>query len=162
MQSAENVTGKAAENTATSPLPERTPQPISERIAGSRYLGISAFLFAILQTLCPAVIAISAVRVFIGLGALAAAAGTNAPPHGWHADWIRIPIMWIAAFGAALNLFILWHVRRLRARPAAQWRIAPLSPSKLRSERVQIVLAVLTFVCLAAEWITHPMMHHPH
>jgi hypothetical protein len=50
----------------------------------------------------------------------------------------------------------------LRARPAAQWRIAPLSASKLRSERVQIALAVLTFACLAAEWITHPMMHHPH
>jgi MFS family permease len=166
MQSAENVTGNAAENTATPPLPGPIPEPISdritERIAGSRYLGISAFLFAILQTLCPAVIAISAVRVFIGLGALAAAAGTNAPPHGWHADWIRIPMMWIAAFGAALNLFVIWHVRRLRARPAAQWRIAPLSPGKLRSERAQIVLAVLTFVCLAAEWITHPMMHHPH
>jgi hypothetical protein len=166
MQPAENVTGKAAETTATPPLPGRIPEPISdritERIAGSRYLGISAFLFAILQTLCPAVIAISAVRVFIGLGALAAAAGTNDPPHGWHADWIRIPMMLVAAFGAALNLFIIWHVRRLRARPAAQWRIAPLSAGKLRSERVQIALAVLTFVCLAAEWITHPMMHHPH
>ena len=166
MQSPENATGNAAENTATPPLPGGISEPISdritERIAGSRYLGISAFLFAILQTLCPAVIGISAVRVFIGLGALAAAAGTNAQPHGWHADWIRVPMMWIAAFGAALNLFVIWHVRRLRARPAAQWRIAPLSPGKLRSERVQIVLAVLTFVCLAAEWITHPMMHHPH
>jgi hypothetical protein len=166
MQPAENVTGKAAETTATPPLPGRIPEPVSdritERIAGSRYLGISAFLFAILQTLCPAVIALSAVRVFIGLGALAAAAGTNDPPHGWHADWIRIPMMLVAAFGAALNLFIIWHVRRLRARPAAQWRIAPLSAGKLRSERVQIALAVLTFACLAAEWITHPMMHHPH
>jgi hypothetical protein len=166
MQPAENVTGKAAETTATPPLPGRIPEPISdritERIAGSRYLGISAFLFAILQTLCPAVIALSAVRVFIGLGALAAAAGTNAPPHGWHADWIRIPMMLVAAFGAALNLFVIWHVRRLRARPAAQWRIAPLSAGKLRSERVQIALAVLTFASLAAEWITHPMMHHPH
>jgi hypothetical protein len=166
MQPAENVTGKAAETTAAPPLPGRIPEPasdrITERIAGSRYLGISAFLFAILQTLCPAVIAISAVRVFIGLGALAAAAGTNDPPHGWHADWIRIPMMLVAAFGAALNLFVIWHVRRLRARPAAQWRIAPLSAGKLRSERVQIALAVLTFACLAAEWITHPMMHHPH
>ena len=137
------------------------PTP-SERIAGARYLGISAFLFAFLQALCPAVIAFSAVRVAIGLGALAAAAGSDVPPHGWHADWIRIPMMLIAAFGAALNLFVIWHVRRLRARPAAQWRIAPLPPDKLRGERIQIALAVLTFVCLAAEWITHPMMHHLH
>ena len=135
---------------------------ILHRLSGSRYLGLSAFLFAFLQTLCPALIAISAVRVFIGLGALAAAAGTDAPVRGWHADSIRIPMMLLAAFGAALNLFILWHVRRLRARPAAQWRIAPLSPGKLRSERVQIVLAVLTFVCLAAESIAHSMMHHLH
>ena len=142
--------------------PASQPGTFAERIAGSRYLGLSAFLFAFLQALCPAVIALSAVRVFIGLGALAAAAGTDAAPRGWHADAIRIPMMLIAALGAALNLFVIWHVRRLRARPAAQWRIAPLAPGKLRSERLQIVLAVLTFVCLAAEWITHPLMHHLH
>jgi MFS family permease len=153
MQSAENV---------TRPVSPSTSPTVVEQIAGSRYLGLSAFLFAFLQALCPAVIAISAVRVFIGLGALAAAAGTDAQPRGWHIDWIRIPMMLVAAFGAALNLFIIWHVRRLRARPAAQWRMAPLPAKKLRSERIQIVLAVLTFVCLAAEWITHPMMHHLH
>jgi hypothetical protein len=153
MQSAEKVTERS--NTSAAPT-------FAERIIGSRYLGVSAFLFAFLQALCPAVIALSAVRVFIGLGALAAAAGTNAAPRGWHADAIRIPMMLIAALGAALNLFVIWHVRRLRARPAAQWRIVPLAPGKLRSERLQIVLAVLTFVCLAVEAITHPMMHHLH
>ncbi|HEX4580555.1 MAG TPA: hypothetical protein VH139_00770, partial [Acidobacteriaceae bacterium] len=60
------------------------------------------------------------------------------------------------------NLFVIWHVRRLRARPAAQWRITPLTAGKLRGERVQIVLAVLTFVCLAAEEITHAILHHSH
>jgi MFS family permease len=146
----------------TEPAPSAPAPNVLERIAGSRYVSISAFLFAALQALCPAVIAFSAVRVFIGLGALAIAAGTSAPPRGWHADWIRIPMMTIAAVAAVLNLFVIWHIRRLRARPAAQWRISPLSPGKLRSERLQIVLAILTFVCLAAEWITHPMMHHPH
>ncbi len=67
MQSADNL---SQPGTAS---PQST---VAERIAGSRYLGLSAFLFAFLQTLCPAVIALSAVRVFIGLGALAAAAGT--------------------------------------------------------------------------------------
>jgi hypothetical protein len=138
------------------------PPSLSERIADSRYLGISAFLFAALQTICPAVVAIGALRVFIGLGALAAAVGTSASLQVWHGDSIRIPMMVLAAFGAALNLFVIWHVRRLRARPAAQWRIAPLSVSKLRSERWQITLAVLTFVCLAAEEITHVILHRPH
>jgi hypothetical protein len=160
-KSAEPATANVAHSAirAAAGAPQTT---LAERIAGWRYLGLSWFLFAFLQTLCPAVIAISAVRVFIGLGALAAAAGTNAAPRGWHADAIRIPMMLIAALGAALNLFVIWHVRRLRARPSAQWRIAPLSANKRRSERWQIALAVLTFVCLAAEWITHPMMHHPH
>jgi MFS family permease len=153
MQSAEKLT--ESQDGMTQPA-------LAERIIGSRVVSISAFLFAALQALCPAVIAISGVRVIIGLGALAIAAGTNAPPRGWHADAIRIPMMTIAAIGAALNLFVIWHIRRLRARPAAQWRIGTLPPRKLRNERVQIVLAILTFVCLAAEWITHPMMHHPH
>jgi hypothetical protein len=152
MQPAENVTQRV------------TPFPLTpaERIASWRYLGISSFLFAFLQALCPALIAISAVRVAIGLGALAAAAGSDAPPTGWHAAWIRIPMMLLAALGAALNLFVIWHVRRLRTRPAAQWRTAPLAQGKLRGERMQIALAVLTFICLAAEWIVHPMLHHLH
>jgi hypothetical protein len=157
MQSAEKVT-----ELQTGQAQPASSANVLERIAGSRYISISAFLFAVLQALCPAVIAFSAVRVFVGLGALAIAAGTNAPAHGWHADAIRIPMMTVAAIAALLNLFVIWHIRRLRARPAAQWRISPLPPGKLRSERLQIALAILTFVCLAAEWITHPMMHHPH
>jgi hypothetical protein len=130
--------------------------------SGWKYLGISTFLFAVLQALCPAVIAISAVRVLIGVGALAAAAGTDAAPRGLHQDLIRIPMMLIALGGTFLNLFVIWHIRRLRNRPAAQWRLLPVSKKKLRSERIQITLSLLTFVLLAAEWITHPMIHRPH
>ena len=155
--SAENV-AETATRTDTDPLQPK----LADRIAGSRYLGISSFLFALLQTICPAVVAIGAVRVFIGLGALAAAAGTNALLGVWHGDAIRIPMMLIAAIGAGLNLFLIWHLRRLRARPAAQWRIGELPPGKLRGERWQIALAVLTFVCLAAEEITHTILHRPH
>jgi MFS family permease len=127
-----------------------------------RFLGFSTFLFALLQALCPAVIALSAVRVAIGLGALAAAAGTDAAPRGFHQDLIRIPMMLFALIGAILNLFVIWQLRRLRKRPAAQWRLNPVPKTKLRSERIQIALAVLTFILLAAEWLTHPLIHHPH
>src|ERR1700743_3764406 len=128
-----NMTMMKAIDTANVRAENAEPLPsLSERIADSRYLGISAFLFAFLQTVCPAVVAISGVRVLIALAALAVAGSLR---HAWHADAIRIPMMLIAAFGAALNLFVIWHVRRLRARPAAQWRIAPLSPGQLRGER---------------------------
>ena len=135
-----------------------------DRRTGRRWqwIGFSTFLFALLQALCPAVIAFSAVRVFIGLGAVAVAvAGTDAPASGFHQDLIRIPMMVLAFAGAVLNLFVIWQIRRLRHRPSAQWRLQPVAKSKLRSERIQIALAVLTFCLLAAEWFTHPMIHHP-
>jgi sterol desaturase/sphingolipid hydroxylase (fatty acid hydroxylase superfamily) len=141
---------------------EQPELTLAERIGGWRYLGISSFLFAFLQAICPALVAIGAVRVFLGLGALALAAGTGAILRVWHADSIRIPMMVVAAFGAALNLFVIWQMRRLRGRPAAQWRIQPLSPGKLRSERWQIVLCILTFVCLAVEETMHWVIHRHH
>ena len=128
--------------------------------SGLRYVGISAFLFALLQSLCPAIIALSAVRLAIGVGAVAFAAGTVSLLHVYHGDAIRLPMMALALAGAVLNLFVIWQLRRLRRRPAAQWRLAPVTKKKLRSERVQIILSVLTFVFLATEWFTHISMHH--
>lgn len=125
-----------------------------DRLAGSRLVGVSSVVFAALQAICPAVVAVSAVRVLLGLGALAAA-GTDLTDSAWHQNWIRIPMLAIAAGGALLNLFVIWHVRRLRQRPAAQWRVSPATPAKLRSERLQISLAVVTFVLIAAEIYVH-------
>ena len=125
----------------------------------TRLLNWSGIVFALLQSACTAVIAISGVRVAIGLSALAAAAGIHAPAHGFHQDAIRIPMMTLALLGAILNLFVIWKVRNLRSKPAAQWRLQSLTKKKLNSERFQIALSVLTLLLLAAEWITHPLVH---
>jgi hypothetical protein len=125
----------------------------------TKLLNWSSILFAILQSACTAVIAISGVRVAIGLSALAAAAGIHAPAHGFHQDAIRIPMMVLAFLGAVLNLYVIGKVRRLRSRPASQWRQQLLTKKKLNSERFQIALSVLTLLLLTAEWITHPMVH---
>lgn len=122
-------------------------------------VGWTSLAFALLQSACTAVIAISGIRVAIGLSALAAAAGVNAPAKGFHADAIRIPMMIIALAGSLLNLYVIWHIRRLRTRPAAQWRLKPPDAAKLRSERLQIALSIITLALLAAEGITHPMLH---
>lgn len=121
----------------------------------------SSFVFALLQSLCTAVLTVSGVRVLIGLGALAAAAGTNAPATGWHRDAIRIPMMLLALLGTIVNLYVLWRVRSLRRRPAAQWRVQPPTSKELRSERWQFILAILTLLLLAGEWATHYRIHHP-
>lgn len=128
----------------------------------TRWVSWSSFVFALLQSVCTAVFAISGVRVLIGLGALAAAAGTDAPPTGFHQDAIRIPMMTLALVGALINLYVLWRQRSLRRRPAAQWRIQPLTVKEKRSQWIQFVLAIVTLVLLGLEWWTHSMIHHPH
>lgn len=127
-----------------------------------RLLSWSTLVIALLQSLCTAVLAISGIRVLIGLTALAAAAGFDTPAAGFHADAIRIPMMTVALAGSLLNLYLVWHARRLRNRPAAQWRRVPQTAKRLASERLQIVLSIVTLALLAAEWITHPMIHRPH
>lgn len=119
----------------------------------------SSFAFALLQSFCTAVLAVSGLRVVIGLGALAAATASSEPVTGFHGDAIRIPMMALALVGALLNLGLLWQLRRLRNRPAARWRQKPLTPRKRRSERLQLALSILTLMLLAAEWITHAMLH---
>jgi len=124
-----------------------------------KLLNWSGMAFAILQSACTAVLAISGMRVAIGLGALAAAAGIHAPAHGFHQDAIRIPMMVLAFLGAVINLYVIWKVRRLRSRPASEWRQQPVTKKKVNSERFQIALSALTLLLLAAEWLTHPMVH---
>lgn len=128
-------------------------------LVNTRLINWSSIVFAILQSACTAVIAISGLRVAIGLSALAAAAGIHAPARGFHQDAIRIPMMVLAFLGAVSNLYVVGKVRRLRSKPAAQWRQQPVTKKKLNSERFQIALSILTLLLLAAEWITHPMVH---
>jgi hypothetical protein len=124
-----------------------------------KLLNGSGILFAVLQSACTAVIAISGVRVAIGLSALSAAAGIHAPARGFHQDAIRIPMMLLALAGSLVNLFVIWKVRKLRSKSASQWRQRPVTSRKLNSERFQIALSILTLLLLAAEWLTHPMVH---
>lgn len=134
----------------------------SEHPRGRGWLVWSSLIVAFLQGACAFVVATSGIRVLIGLGSFAAAAGTSAPVKGFHQDAIRIPMMLFALIGAAVNLYALWRVRSLRKRPSSQWRMQPVTPKKKRSEWLQIALSVLTLVVLAAEWSAHQWLHHPH
>ncbi|HEV2214895.1 MAG TPA: hypothetical protein VGR64_06365 [Terracidiphilus sp.] len=124
-----------------------------------RVLGGASLLIALAQSLCTAVLTISGIRVAIGLTALAAASGIYAPARGWHQDAIRIPMLIVATVGAVVNLAVLAWIRHLRARPSAQWRRRELSTKEKRSERWQIVLAVVTLILVGLETWTHPMVH---
>jgi hypothetical protein len=138
-------------------VPASAEEPASKR---TWLVSMTSFIFIVLQSACTAVIAISGVRVAIGLSALAEATiGIHAPASGFHRDVIRIPMMIAATAGSLINLYVIWRIRTLRARPSSQWRLQPITPKQRRSEILQIVLAIVTLVLVAAEWITHPMVH---
>jgi hypothetical protein len=124
-----------------------------------RALGGVSLVVALLQSLCTAVLAVSGIRVAIGLTALAAAGGIYAPARGFHQDAIRIPMLIFAAAGALVNLAVLAWIWRLRAQPSAQWRRRALSPKQKGSERLQVALAILTLILVGLETWTHPMVH---
>jgi hypothetical protein len=98
-------------------------------------------------------------RVALGFTSLLAA-GASGPAHGWHREAIRVPLLIIGAIGAAISLLLLWNEERLRRNPAAAWRIRPLSAKQRRSRWLQLILAILTLLLVAAEVITHPWFHH--
>lgn len=122
-------------------------------------VGGVSLAFALLQSLCTAVFAISGIRVVIGLGALAAVSGIYAPARGFHQDAIRIPMLILATAGAVVNLAVLVWIWHLRARPAAQWRRQEITPKQRRSERIQVALAILTLILVGLETWTHPKIH---
>ncbi len=122
-------------------------------------LSRTSLLLALLQSLCTAVLTVSGIRVAIGLTALAAASGIYAPARGFHQDAIRIPMLILATAGAVLNLMVLGWIRHLRSRPSAKWRQRTLTAKEKRSERLQVVLAIVTLALVGLETWTHPMVH---
>jgi len=140
---------------------EHPPKGVEVRqsLGRVRALGWTSVLLALLQSLCTAVLTISGVRVAIGLSALAAASGIYAPAKGWHQDAIRLPMLVLATAGALVNLAVITWIRHLRNRPSAQWRRRERTPKEKRSERLQIVLAIVTLILVGLEMWTHPMVH---
>ena len=137
--------------------PVLSESPVGKR---TRLVSMTSLIFIVLQSACTAVIAISGIRVAIGLSALAEATiGIHAPASGFHRDVIRIPMMIAATIGSLITLYVIWRIRTLRARPSSQWRMQAVTPKQRRSEFFQIALAIITLVLVAAEWIDHPMVH---
>ena len=119
----------------------------------------ASLIIALAQSICTAVLTISGVRVVIGLSALAAASGIYAPATGWHQDAIRIPMLIVASGGAIVNLSVLAWIWYLRSRPSAQWRQRERSAKEKRSERLQVVLAIVTLILVGLETWTHTIVH---
>jgi hypothetical protein len=119
-------------------------------------LGVVSLFFIVLQSVCTVVMALSGVRILIGLGALAAVvAGAQAPATGFHRDSIRIPMMVLAVLGSFMNLYMVWRVRSLRSRQSSQWRQQPISRRRLWREHAQLALSLVTLLLVLAEFLAH-------
>jgi magnesium-transporting ATPase (P-type) len=120
-----------------------------------QWLNWSSLFLAFIQSVCSALITLHGIRLLVGVGAVVLASSTWALAERLHVAAIRIPMMFLALFGALLNLLALWQARRLRRRSASAWRQQPLTPSKRRNESLQLALSLLTLVLLFAEWLSH-------
>jgi len=145
--------------TRKKPTETTPPAGAPSRLKALRALSGASLVVALLQSACTAVLTISGIRVAIGLTALAAASGIYAPARGFHQDAIRIPMLALAAAGALVNLAVLAWIWKLRAAPSAQWRRREIGPRERRSQRLQVLLAVVTLVLVGLEVWTHPMVH---
>jgi len=133
------------------PMPSESRYTTSSRM----WIGWSSFVFALLQSVCSLLMAMAGLRLLIGVTSLVLSAQATVLLDHLHANGLRISMIVLALIGAVLNLITIAQIRRLRSRPAAQWRQAPLPQKKLRAERLQIALSVATLALIALEECFH-------
>jgi hypothetical protein len=103
--------------------------------------------------------ALSGLRLLIGIGSLAAATSGLRFLASIHGEAIRIPMEIVAVAGSFINLCAIWRVRSLRARGSSQWRMVQVPAKTIRAEWVQVALAILTLSLVAVEWGIHIHLH---
>lgn len=122
-------------------------------------LGWGSLALAAAESLCVIAVGLSGVRVALGMSSLIAATA-GGPAQGFHRSGLRIPFLVAGAVGAMLSLVLVWNEEKIRRNPSAAWRMQPLTKQQRRRKWLQITLAVLTLLLVAAEVITHPWFHH--
>ena len=135
-------------------------RPLNYVKSRSWIIGVTSLFFILLQSACTAFMAISGLRLLIGIGSLAAATTGLRLIGSIHGEAIRIPMELFAVVGSVVNLYAIWRVRSLRTRSSSQWRITPVSADTRRAESIQIAIAVVSLLLVAIEWAFHIYLHH--
>jgi hypothetical protein len=142
-------------------LEENVPvdTPLSNVKGRSWIIGLTSLCFILLQSACTAFMAISGLRLLIGIGSLAAATTGIRLLASIHGEAIRIPMEILAVGGSVVNLYAVGRVRSLRARASSQWRMGRVTSKTIRAEWIQVALAILTLGLVAVEWGIHIYLH---
>ena len=149
---------------SSSSIPKAVPP--AQRVAdGPRHtrnaIAWTSLVFAVLQSVCTFFAAMNGLRVGIGIGSLVLASSTASAIDHIHNSWLRIPMIVLAVLGSVINLVVLWQIRRLRKLPSARWRQTVPKASKLRSERLQLMLSIVTLILVGLEERQHLIwLHH--
>lgn len=120
----------------------------------------SSFFFATLQSICTGFAMLGALHLVLGVGSLAALTQFASRLDVFHANSVRLPMLSLALAGSILSLIAVERVRRLRNRPASQWRRRALTAREQLLERTQVFVAVTTLVLIAAEETIHLSTFH--
>jgi hypothetical protein len=124
-----------------------------------RFLTVGSLGFAIVQGVCATAVFVSGISTALGLSTVAAATAAG-PATGFHANRFRIPMLALAGAGALVNLFLFWNAERMRRKPAARWRMRPLTRKERLQKWFQLCASVLTLLLIAGELLAHPLFHH--
>lgn len=119
----------------------------------------SSLVFAVLQSICGAAVLLNGFRLMIGIGALTFTSGIGLWMAEFHEDWIRVPMILLAFLGSVANIALLIRLRRLRNRPAAQWRRRPLTRAQVRSEVMQWSVSIAALILIGIEEYLHLGFH---
>ncbi len=130
--------------------------PVSSR---GLALQITSFGFALLQSACTLFMALSGVRLLLGLGAVATAGLAQSVAQAIHGPALRLPMLVFAVGVSLLNLAALYRIHSLRARASSQWRLTPPDARRRRSEALQLVFSILSIVLAAVESAFHYHLH---
>jgi hypothetical protein len=136
-------------------------QPAVLKAAPSMSVVASSLLFSVLQSICTAIVALNSVRLAIGIGSLAMTTGLGAALEHFHQiTWLRVTLLVGALSGSILTLGIVLRAIRLRNRPAARWRLRPLSSKQKRMELLQVSLSLVTLLLVVVEEYLHFRLCH--
>jgi hypothetical protein len=143
---------------AIAPQPDGTvpgTAPAKRNLRSSALIALSGFFFAVLQSVCSLLAAMSGLRLLLGVSSLAVSAGVSTFLGRLHVNWLRVPMIVFALMAAIINAAIVLQLRRLRARPSSQWRRQVFPARIVRAERLQLLLSGATLVLIAVEECFH-------
>jgi hypothetical protein len=131
-----------------------------KRLLSVSVIAWMSFFFAILQSVCTFFVGLGALRLLFGATALVAVSQVGTFWDRFHRDSIRVPMIGLALIGVGISSAFVMRGRRLRKRPASQWRQRTRTAREVRLERAQIALQVVTVALLTLEEFMHIRTFH--